>query len=279
MSEIYNSRIGFMQGRLSPMTDGKIQSFPWDSWENEFSIARNIGLSLMEWTIDSRDFILNPILVEAGLESISTLAKLNNVQVSSVTSDYFMENPPWIEHFKEVARNHRNICKGMKAVGAKYLIIPLVDNSSLSNKESVNEFLNFMTELENTLREFEITVAIESDYAPNELQFFISQFDPEIVGINYDIGNSASFGFDPREEIDAIGNRIVNVHVKDRKLGGSTVPLGTGNANLPDTIKMIEASGYKGNYILQTARATGEKHVEVIIEYAKMMEEWLYASK
>ena len=279
MSDIHNSRIGFMQGRLSPMVDRKIQSFPWGSWESEFSIARNIGLSLIEWTIDSKDFILNPILVEAGCESISKLKKLNNIQVSSVTSDYFMEKPPWVEHFKEVARNHINICKGMKAVGAKYLIIPLVDNSSLSNKESVNEFLNFMTELENTLREFEITVAIESDYAPHELQLFISQFDPQIVGINYDIGNSASFGFDYREEIDAIGNRIVNVHVKDRKLGGSTVPLGTGNADLPDTIKMIEASGYEGNYILQTARATGEKHVEVIIEYAKMMEEWLYASK
>ena len=84
MSEIHNSRIGFMQGRLSPMTDGKIQSFPWDSWENEFSIARNIGLSLMEWTIDSRDFILNPILVEAGCKSISKLKKLNNIQVDFI---------------------------------------------------------------------------------------------------------------------------------------------------------------------------------------------------
>jgi len=274
-----NSRIGFMQGRLSPMAQGKIQSFPWNSWENEFLIARNIGLSLMEWTIDSKNFVLNPILVEAGLESISNLAKLNSVQVSSVTSDYFMENPPWKEDFKEVAGNHRNICKGMKAIGAKYLVIPLVDNSSLSNKESEKDFLNFMTELENTLREFGITVAIESDYDPMQLQFFISQFNPEIVGINYDIGNSASFGFDPCKEIEAFGNRIVNVHVKDRKLGGSTVPLGTGNADLPETIKMIEASGYGGNYILQTARATGEKHAEVIIEYSKMMEEWLYASK
>ena len=32
-------KIGFMQGRLSPLVDGKIQAFPWDCWSEEFSVA------------------------------------------------------------------------------------------------------------------------------------------------------------------------------------------------------------------------------------------------
>jgi hexulose-6-phosphate isomerase len=44
MNTLINSRIGFMQGRLSPMIDGRIQSFPWDYWENEFSLAKEIGI-------------------------------------------------------------------------------------------------------------------------------------------------------------------------------------------------------------------------------------------
>ena len=33
------NNIGFMQGRLSNLIDNKIQSFPWNNWENEFKIA------------------------------------------------------------------------------------------------------------------------------------------------------------------------------------------------------------------------------------------------
>ena len=29
------ARIGFMQGRLSPQVDGKIQAFPWVHWRDE----------------------------------------------------------------------------------------------------------------------------------------------------------------------------------------------------------------------------------------------------
>ena len=45
-------RIGFMQGRLSALVDGKIQAFPWDAWREEFPRARDLGLTRMEWTID-----------------------------------------------------------------------------------------------------------------------------------------------------------------------------------------------------------------------------------
>ena len=54
-------RIGIMQGRLSKPINGKIQSFPINSWENEFYLAKNIGFELIEWVLDEnvKD---NPIL-------------------------------------------------------------------------------------------------------------------------------------------------------------------------------------------------------------------------
>ena len=45
-------RIGFMQGRLSAMVDGKIQAFPWNEWREEFPRAQALGLTRIEWTID-----------------------------------------------------------------------------------------------------------------------------------------------------------------------------------------------------------------------------------
>jgi hexulose-6-phosphate isomerase len=245
-----NSRIGFMQGRFSPIIDGRIQSFPWGCWENELLLAKEIGIQLMEWTIDSKQIEINPILLP--------------------------ENPPWVSKSDEVKEIHRNTIVGMEFIGSKILVIPLVDNSSILNDEIELNFFEFISNMEKSLREHDVKIAIESDFHPTELSNFISRLDPELVGINYDIGNSASLGFSYSEELKLYGDRVINVHVKDRKLGGTTVPLGTGNADLPRTIQFLEEIGYEGNYILQTARAQDEKHTEAIVKYANMVEEWLH---
>ena len=91
-----------------------------------------------------------------------------------------------------------------------------------------------------------------------------------MFGINYDSGNSAALGYDSAEEISAYAPRILNVHVKDRLLGGTTVPLGTGAADLAKTIRLIERSGYRGQYILQTARASDGDHAGVLAKYRDM---------
>ena len=109
-------------------------------------------------------------------------------------------------------------------------------------------------------------IVFESDFFPERVKSFISQFSTEYYGINYDIGNSASLGFDPKEEIKAYGRRILNVHVKDRFLHGTTVPLGQGNAEIPKVLEELDSIGYNGNYILQTARSDDD-HIGVLCQY------------
>jgi L-ribulose-5-phosphate 3-epimerase len=271
-----NSRIGFMQGRLSPIIDGRIQSFPWDYWENEILLAKDIGIQLIEWTIDSKKLESNPILLPDKQNLITELTKTGGISIPSVTSDYFMENPPWVSKSDEANEVHTSIIAGMEAIGSKVLVIPLVDNSSILNDEIELNFFEFIANIESSLREKEIKIAIESDFEPIKLSKFISKFDRQSVGINYDIGNSASLGYSPSEELNLYGDRVINVHVKDRMLGGPTVPLGTGDADLPRTLKLLEDLGYSGNYILQSARALDGKHTEAIVEYANMVEGWLH---
>ena len=121
-------------------------------------------------------------------------------------------------------------------------------------------------------------IIFESDYPPAELKRFIALLPESTFGINYDIGNSAALGFDPQEEIGSYGNRIDNVHVKDRPLGGTTVPLGSGNANFPVIFRELHNIAYSGNYILQTARATEGNHQGVLKSYRTMVEDWLRAA-
>ena len=41
-----------MQGRLSPPVDGRIQAFPRVWWREEFALADEADLRIMEWTLD-----------------------------------------------------------------------------------------------------------------------------------------------------------------------------------------------------------------------------------
>jgi len=260
------SNIGFMQGRLSKIRNNRIQSFPWEVWEDEFSCAFDLEMSNMEWTIDSDRFDENPLITHHGKNKITNLISKFNIQIPSVTCDYFMENPPWKSNLIEVKENIILILKGMSSINSQILVIPLVDNSSLFDSNCIKIVKLFFTELIPEIRKNSLRIAFESDFAPKKLSEFISEFDINYFGINYDIGNSASLGFNPVEEFKAYGARIINVHVKDRKLNGSTVPLSEGDADFPRIFRLLHEENYQGILILQTARSKEGRDAEVLVK-------------
>ena len=267
-----------MQGRLSPIRNGRIQSFPWETWGEEFEIASKIELKKMEWTIDSENFSSNPILTSTGQAEINRLKRHFHIEIPSVTCDYFMENPPWKSNPEEVFLTIESILQGMSEVGAKILVIPLVDNSSLGDSVNFSVVELFFGQLSELLYSNNTKIAFETDLSPNLFRSFMNNFDQDIFGVNYDIGNSASFGFKPIEEFAAIGERVINVHVKDRLLGGRTVPLGTGNADFLMVFKCLNEVGYVGDLIMQTARAQDGRHADVLSKYREQIAHWIEES-
>ena len=271
--------IGFMQGRLSPIRNGRIQSFPWETWEGEFETASRIQIRKMEWTIDSENFDSNPLLTSAGKEKIKSLMSLFNLEIPSVTCDYFMENPPWKTDPDGIFRGIESILAGMSEIGAKILVIPLVDNSSLIDSNTYSQVFHFFSRVSDLLGASDLKIAFETDLDPNRFADFMSEFAEERYGVNYDIGNSASLGFNATEEFTAIGPRVINVHMKDRALGGTTVPLGIGNADFPTVFRCLNDHGYVGNLIMQTARAHDGKHAEVLATYREQIVRWMEEAK
>lgn len=271
-------RIGFMQGRLSPLVDGRIQAFPWANWRDEFSLAERIEIHLMEWTLDQDRLYENSLLTETGQAEIRSLCQRHGLSIPSLTGDCFMQAPLWKARGDERAALERDfsaVARGCAAVGVSMIVVPLVDNGRLENTEQEDTLVAFLKSQSAFLASHGLKVVFESDFAPVELARFISRLDSTLFGINYDIGNSAALGFNPAEEIAAYGSRIVNVHVKDRVLGGTTVPLGTGNADFEAVFAALAKAGFTGNCILQTARAADGDHAGVLSRYRDMTTDWL----
>jgi L-ribulose-5-phosphate 3-epimerase len=271
-------RIGFMQGRFSPLAGGRIQSFPWTCWRDEFATAAKYQFGLMEWTLDQEGLHDNPLLTAAGQLEIAQLRRKHGVEIASLTGDCFMQSPFWkAEGPARMAllEDLRSVAKACSSVGIGLMVIPLVDNGQLNNRAEEDTLIGVLEDEANLLETLNVKIAFESDFAPLELTRLIDRLTPALFGINYDIGNSASLGLDPVEEITSYGHRIVNVHVKDRLLGGTTVPLGTGNADFDAVFASLARAGYKGNYILQTARASDGGHAEALTRYRDMVSEWI----
>ena len=273
-----SDRIGFMQGRLTPMAGGRIQSFPWQNWDHEIAQAADVGLHMMEWTLDQERLYENPLLTRQGQATIRELCRQHGFAIPSLTGDCFMQAPFWKAHGAERAGLQRDflaIARACQAVGIVHMVVPLVDNGRLEDRDQEDLLVGYLQEQSGLLASLGLQVVFESDFAPAELARFIGRLDPARFGVNYDIGNSAALGFDPRLEFLAYGDRVLNVHVKDRVLGGTTVPLGTGNADFGAVFGELGRLSYGGRFILQTARATDDDHVAPLLSYRDMTLGWM----
>jgi hexulose-6-phosphate isomerase len=276
------AEIGFMQGRLSPQVDGKIQAFPWDKWRDEFPAAARLGIGLMEWTLDHDRLMENPLMTAEGQAEIRSLSASYGVKVVSLTGDIFMQMPFWRvtgEERQKRLNEFDAVAEACALVGIRFIVVPLVDNGAMKTRDEEAAVIAEFSRRAPWLKKHGMAVVFECDYPPRQLAQFIARFPEGAFGINYDIGNSAALGYDSAEEIAAYFPRVLNVHIKDRLLGGTTVPLGTGNAKLGTTIADLVKRGYRGFYILQTARAADCDHAGTLSRYRDMVQGWIEAAR
>jgi hexulose-6-phosphate isomerase len=252
-----------MQGRLSPRIDGKIQAYPAKTWQKEFEIAQEIGYSAIEWIVE-KPLEVNALMSKSGMQEIKEIILKTGVRIDFICADIFMQQP-LIRMSQEIREENKeylkNILVNAKEVGAIGVEIPFVDASSIKSESDKNELISCMQEAFELAKEIGMKISLETDLNPTSFKELLDRINLNHVQANYDIGNSASLGFDPIEEINAIGKRILNVHVKDRKFGSTTVPLGTGDADIKLSLSRLSEINYLGGITMQAARGTDDIEV------------------
>ena len=169
-------------------------------------------------------------------------------------------------------RDFLAVADACAAVGISMIVVPLVDDGRIETAEQEDVLVTSLQRHAAGLSARGLRVLFESDFDPAALATFLDRLDSPMFGVNYDTGNSAALGFDPADELAAYGHRIVNVHVKDRARGGGTVPLGAGCADFDTVFANLARDGYRGNFILQTARAADGNHAGVLGRYRDTVE-------
>jgi L-ribulose-5-phosphate 3-epimerase len=246
--------LGVMQGRLLPKYKGRYQAHPVGYWQEEFKIAQSRSLDSIEFILDFEESEKNPLIYPEGMGEIVKAVKQTGVTVRSICADYFMESPLHAQNGQKSIAILNALIERCTALNVESIVIPCVDQSSIRKNGARNQFIEMMTSPMRTATQHGVFLSLETDLNPQDFNSLIRDLNSDCIRVNYDIGNSASLGFDPVEELDSYGHLISDVHIKDRVLGGKSITLGRGNAKFDVVLKKLSELKYTGPFIMQAYR-------------------------
>ncbi|WP_216678676.1 sugar phosphate isomerase/epimerase family protein [Fluviispira sanaruensis] len=260
-------KVGIMQGRLLPKYKERFQAHPIGYWQDEFPLASTLNLDCIEFILDCNDYEKNPLIYTGGIEEILKISKQTNVEVLSICADFFMECSLHNNDSYKV-REGIEILKHLISIspklGVKNIVIPCVDSSSLNTEQDKNKFVNSLSECLIDAEKNSVCLALETDLNPFDFYNLLKMFPSENVKVNYDIGNSASIGYNPCEEFKNYGSLITNIHIKDRIKNGKSVFFGKGDACFENVFNELKKINYSGILIMQAYR--DDQGVSIFIE-------------
>ncbi|WP_198673593.1 sugar phosphate isomerase/epimerase family protein [Algibacillus agarilyticus] len=249
--------IGTMQGRLLPKYKGRYQAHPVNYWQDEFEVAKSVGINGIEFILDFNDVDLNPLMNDVGVNAINQIVNDTGVAVKTICADYFMEAPLHVADIASAKRSF-NVLKKLITNAVKLqvtdIVIPCVDQSSLTSFEDKERFVAAIQQFLPLLEKHKINLSLETDLPPKAFKSLLMAINSPFVTVNYDIGNSAALGFDPEEELACYGEKISDIHIKDRVLNSGPVELGKGDAQFERFFNALKKFNYSGPFIMQAYR-------------------------
>ena len=264
-----------MQGRLVAMEGDRIQAFPKGTWEQEFALAARFGYQCIELTIEMESWEDHPLRTPAGRRRIAHLVRTHGVSVAGVCCDVFMQCPLGAQPTRNQARGIlSSLIDDAHALGLDMMELPMLGPNRIDD-ESREPIQRTLEEAQSHAGALGMQLLLEVDLSPQALSEFLAECGQPNLGINYDMGNSAYFGFRADDELDAYGEHVRNVHVKDCTPEDYSVPLGQGDVDFDLVFKKLAEKRFRGDFIFQTYRDPGADPVEEMRRYLAFVAPYL----
>jgi len=226
--------------------------------------AKNLGFDAIELCVADQG-VLTHETTQAQCEDIVAQAQKLGIEISSVASGQSWASSPSANDPETRAKIIDFTCKALqvtKWLGTDaYLFVPgAVDVFFLPDAEVIPYDICYQRAAEAvkkilpTAEQTGVAIGIENVWnkfllSPLEMRDFIDNFNSEMVGAYFDVGNILLTGY-PCQWIRILDKRIKRVHVKDFKKSVGTVDgfvdLLEGDVNFENVKKALAEIGYDG---------------------------------
>jgi sugar phosphate isomerase/epimerase len=164
---------------------------------------------------------------------------------------------------------NRQLFEFAKLIGAKFIVVEPRDQAEWDNLEAL-------------VKEYDIKLAIHNHgkgtvYGdPATVQAILAKRDARI-GVCLDVGWVTAAGFDAAKVFAAYGDRVFDLHFKDKKVEPAAdgkdvildVPVGTGAANYAGLFAEIRRSGWSGVLAIETDNRSFQADPNQLVEEGK----------
>jgi L-ribulose-5-phosphate 3-epimerase len=236
---------------------------------------RNLRKAIMHSTIGVKGSVLEKyrVMKAAGFEGVEPMGGMDREEVLAALKETGLQaasvccHTHWVKPLSAPDEATRKIgldglvqsLQDAKAYGASsVLFVPGVVRDGVTYRECFDRSIVEINKAIPVAKEAGVKIAIENVgnnfiMSPEQAIEYLDAINSEWVGWHFDIGNAGRVG--PAEKwINAIGKRILKIHVKDFSAkrvepgakAAARPKLLDGDTNWPGVIKALDGAGYSG---------------------------------
>lgn len=214
-------------------------------------MARKVGLEGVEVAAGSPEEKINISKPEV-IEQYKKAMNETKVVVSSICMG-LLNRCPFISD-PRATRWVSDTIDAAAALGAKTILLAFFGRGALKNRTQMEKAAELLKPLAPIAAKKGVTLGIENTLSAEDNLFILDKAGhPDGLKIYYDIGNSTGNGYNVPKEIRLLGDKIAQIHFKDRKTG----LLGQGQVDMAVVAQAMVAIRYNGWITLETKKTLG----------------------
>lgn len=209
-------------------------------------------------------------------KKVNNIIKPHNINVTSIhpfTSGYehILLFSDYYKRFEDTLEFYKQYFNFANNVGAKLIVLHgdrrFVQMGGIPNEEYFERYYK----LAKTGRTMGVTVAQENvnmfrSQSPDFLRKMREYLGDEVDFV-FDIKQAVRSGNDPYEVCDAMGNRIIHLHINDNDSNHDCLLPGKGTMNYKKIITQMTLNGFKGDAVIEVYNKNFNSASEVVDSY------------
>jgi sugar phosphate isomerase/epimerase len=220
-------------------------------WPELFDEAARLGFDGVELDLRPETYRKCEVWTAAGRAALRERAKRSGVEVASVCMDGVAGMVTQRAAHEDGVRVLAELRRYCDELGAGTILFPMIKQQEQSEQEAFAMWRDGFRAALAASAGCRAKIGMESvgrtgRSAEQALAMIDAVGSPDL-GVYYDVGNAAYQGFDPVAEIDKLGDRIVQIHVKE--IGAE---MGEGKLDFVAIFGAIRRAGFDGYLVLET---------------------------
>ena len=240
---------GITQGRLTDTKKNILQKFP-KNWKKEFDYLNKTPLDYIEFFLEKKINLNNPIWTSDGRKKINKFVKKTKLKYSIVCDNYIINKDL---KSKRILEYYSQLLLSVKKINCKLLIVPL-ESINFKKVDEYNSVIEFIKKIHLISKKLDVNLSFEFNEDISVFRKIIK--DTKIINlkITFDTGNFFIKNKNLLNSLKQYQKYINHVHLKDRDKFGNNVVLGTGLINFPKIINFLKLRNYNKCLTFETHR-------------------------